>query len=496
MPCYHDTMTLSSRLLRAPAVLLSALLALAALPASAHAQNVVELQVEGGIGAATAEYVVSGIRHAEETGAELVIIRMDTPGGLVGAMRDIVTKILNSDVPVATYVSPVGARAASAGTFILLASHVAAMAPTTSVGAATPVSITGDDVAPLSPPEPAPQEPADDRDSGDTGAGDEGETTGEPSSTDAPQPDQTPPTAIGRKVLNDSVEYIRGLADRHGRNADWAERAVVEAVTLSAEEALDENVIDLIAEDRADLLAQIDGREVRVGSQTVTLATASATVEEFEPSWRIKLLSVIQQPEIILLLGLIGIYGLLFEGYNPGAIVPGVVGAICLLLALYAVQVLPINYAGLALILLGIGLMVAEAFAPSFGALGLGGIAAFVFGAIMMFDSDVPGFGISIAFVISLAIFAALFVIWVVGYLLKLRRRGAVYGEEALVGSTGAAMEDFTGDGKIWLDGEAWAARSSTPLAKDEAVRVTAVEGLTLVVEPLPGKETEAHLPT
>ncbi len=465
------------------------LVALVALTAPAGAQNVVELQVEGGIGAATAEYVVSGIRHAEETGAELVIIRMDTPGGLVGAMRDIVSKILNSDVPVATYVSPAGARAASAGTFILLASHVAAMAPTTSVGAATPVSITGDDVAPL----PAPEAPA--GEPGDSETGEE-TTPDEPAASDDSGSGQTPPTAIGRKVLNDSVEYIRGLADRHGRNADWAERAVVDAVTLSAEEALAENVIDLIAEDRADLLAKIDGREVEVGSETVTLATASATVEEFEPSWRIKLLSVIQQPEIILLLGLIGIYGLLFEGYNPGAIVPGVVGAICLLLALYAVQVLPINYAGLALILLGIGLMVAEAFAPSFGALGLGGIAAFVFGAIMMFDSDVPGFGISIAFVISLAVFAALFVIWVVGYLLKLRRRGAVYGEEALVGSTGAAMEDFTGDGKIWLEGEAWAARSSVPVRKDEAVRVVAVEGLTLVIEPVPGKETGAHVPT
>lgn len=489
MPCYHDSMTLCSRLFRGPAALLAALVALAALPAAADAQNVVELQVDGGIGAATAEYVVTGIEYAEETGAELVIIRMDTPGGLVGAMRDIVTKILNSDVPVATYVSPAGARAASAGTFILLASHVAAMAPTTSVGAATPVSITGEDVAPLAPPEPAPGQPTDSET-------EDGGEAADPAPDDAAEPGQTPTTAAGRKVLNDSVEYIRGLADRHGRNADWAERAVVDAVTLSAEEALAENVIDLIAEDRADLLAKIDGREVEVGSQTVALATASATVEEYEPSWRIKLLSVIQQPEIILLLGLIGIYGLLFEGYNPGAIVPGVVGAICLLLALYAVQVLPINYAGLALIILGIGLMVAEAFAPSFGALGLGGIAAFVFGAIMMFDSDVPGFGISIAFVISLAIFAALFVIWVVGYLLKLRRRGAVYGEEALVGSTGVAMESFTGDGKIWLEGEAWAARSSTTIEKDEAVRVTAVEGLTLVVEPVPGRETPSHVPT
>lgn len=301
---------------------------------------------------------------------------------------------------------------------------------------------------------------------------------------------------MGRKVINDSVSYIRNLANRHGRNADWAESAVRDAATLSAEEALEINVIDLIAGDRSELLAAIDGREVEVRSGPVTLATAAAPVEKFEPSWRIRLLSVLQQPEVILLLGLIGVYGLLFEGYNPGAIVPGVVGAICLLLALYAVQVLPINYAGVLLILLGVGLMVAEAFAPSFGALGLGGIAAFVFGAIMMFDSGVPGFGISVAFVLSLAILFALFLIWTVTYLLKLRKRGAVYGEEAIVGGTAVAMEDFTGDGKVWLEGEAWTARSKVPIGKNQHVLVVAMDGLTLEVKPAPRSETAAHVPT
>ncbi len=447
---------------------------------AAAAGTVVELEVKGGIGAATAEYVAAGIDYAEEVDAELVLIRMDTPGGLMGAMRDIVTKILNSRVPVATYVTPKGARADSAGTFILLASHVAAMAPTTHVGAATPVAITGDEIAPS---RPARKKPADEN---------EGEATDDEKDADG-ESQQDPTTAMGRKVMNDSVAYIRNLADRHGRNADWAEKAVRDAATLTADEALAQNVIDLMAETESELLAAIDGRELVVNSETVKLETASATVEEFKPSWRIRLLSIITQPEVIVLLGLIGIYGLLFEGYNPGAIVPGVVGAICLLLALYAVQVLPINYAGVALLILGIGLMIAEAFAPSFGALGLGGIAAFVFGAIMMFDSGVPGFGISIPFVIAMAVIAALVVVWLVGFLLKLQRRGAVSGAGSIIGGTGVAMQSFTGQGKVWLEGEAWAARSQVPISKDQEVVVTAMDGLVLEVQPVASSSASAH---
>ena len=428
------------------------------LSAGVSANTIVELEIKGGIGAATAEYVISGIDHAEEVNAELVLIRMDTPGGLMGSMRDIVTEILNSSVPVVTYVTPAGARADSAGTFILLASHIAAMSPTTHVGAATPVSLTGDDIAPTRPAET----PADDdEDDSDTDTDDAQESEDDI---------REPTTSMGRKVMNDSVAYIRNLADRHGRNADWAERAVRDAETITADEALEQNVIDYMADNKAQLLQVIDGHEVEVNSELVTIASAAATIEMFEPSWRIKILSVIQQPEVILLLGLIGIYGLLFEGYNPGAIVPGVVGAICLLLALYAVQVLPINYAGVALIILGIVLMVSEAFAPSFGALGLGGIAAFVFGAIMMFDSGIPGFGISIPFVLSIAIVAALVVVWMVGFLLKLRKRGAVTGEGSIIGGIGIAMQDFTGEGKIWLEGEAWVARSKVPISKDQDV--------------------------
>jgi membrane-bound serine protease (ClpP class) len=465
------------------------LLVLISLGASAADNKVVVLEIDGGIGVATAEYMAQGIHHAAEQGAELVIIDMDTPGGLMGPMRDIVQEILGSPVPVATYVTPAGARADSAGTYILLASHIAVMAPTTHLGAATPVSLSGDQVTP--DPAEGPSNPAEDEEASDDAdedtATDEDE---EGSRTDAG-------TAMERKVLNDAVAYIRGLAERHGRNADWAEDAVRDADTLTAREALEMNVIEFIADDHADLLAQVNAHEVEIDSETVVLATENATVEMFEPNWRIKILSAIANPEIVLLLGIIGLYGLMYEGWNPGAIVPGVVGVICLLLAAYALQVLPVNYAGLALIIVGLALMTAEAFAPSFGALGLGGIAAFIFGAIMMFDSDIPGFGISLAFVIGLALVAALAIIWLVGYALKLRKRGAVSGRGSIIGGIGTAMEDFTGEGKVWLEGEAWAAHSKAPVEKDQHVIVVAMDGLVLEIEPAPASDSgDAQLQT
>jgi membrane-bound serine protease (ClpP class) len=414
------------------------------------AATVVELEVEGGIGVATAEYINSGLEHAAQTGADLVLINIDTPGGLVKPMREIVQDILASPVPVAVYVTPAGARADSAGTYILLAAHIAAMTPTTHIGAATPVPLTGG-----------------------------GEPPGE---EDAEGSD--PQTAVDRKVMNDAVAYIRSLAERYGRNAEWAEKAVTEAATLTAEDALEQNVIDVVADGRSDLLAQIDGREVTVNGETRTLATDDATIDAYEPDWRIKLLGVISNPEIVLLLGLIGLYGLMYEGLNPGAIVPGVVGAICLLLAAYALQVIPVNYAGLALIVVGVGLIVAEAYAPSFGALGVGGIAAFVFGAIIMFDTDIPGFGISIAFVIGIAIVFAALLVWLLSYLIRLRRRGGVSGADSIIGGKATALDDFDHDGRVWLEGEAWNARSTAPITKDQEVVVRAMDGLVLVVEP------------
>ncbi|MFZ9052154.1 MAG: NfeD family protein [Woeseiaceae bacterium] len=434
-------------------------------PCLARAEgNVVVLAIDDGIGVATAEYIISGIEHAEATNAELIVIEMDTPGGLMAPMDDIVKAILGSKVPVATYVTPAGARAASAGTYILLASHIAAMAPTTRLGAATPVSLTGDGAKPDEKPDDTEDEEA--------------------------EPAAPPGTDLERKVLNDALAEIRSLAERYGRNADWAEKAVRDAATLTAREALEQNVIEFVADSRSDLLRQLDGYEVKIDSEPVSVATNGAVVEEFEPSWRLKILSAIANPEIVLLLGLIGLYGLMYEGWNPGAIVPGVVGIICLLLAAYALQVLPVNYAGLALIIVGLGLMVAEAFAPSFGALGLGGIAAFVFGAIMMFDSGVPGFGISITFVTAVAILAALFIVWLVSFVIKLRKRGAVSGTGSIIGGTGTAMQSFTGDGKVWLEGEAWAAHSDVPIAKNQAVRVRAMDGLVLQVEPVPESDT------
>jgi len=448
----------------------STLFALSVLGSTPLAQGegtAILLNLEGAIGVATAEYIIDGIEEAEDRGAELVIIRMDTPGGLVSPMRDIVKAILGSAVPVATYVSPDGARADSAGTYILLASHIAAMAPTTHLGAATPVALGGG-------------WPGDKDGSDDKGDSDDDKESDEKEEKDATDSG----SAMDKKVMNDAIAYIRSLAEAHGRNADWAEKAVTEAATLTAAEALENNVIDLIATNQAELLQKINGRELKVNNLTVVLETESIEVETLEPSWRIKVLSAIASPEVALLLLMIGIYGLLFEGYNPGAVVPAVAGVICLLLAAYALQVLPVNYAGLALIIVGIVLIVAEAVVPSFGALGIGGIAAFIFGAIMMFDSGVPGFGISLAFVVGLALSAGLFLLWLVSYLVRLRRRGAVSGRASIIGGTGTAMQSFTGKGKVWLEGEAWAAVSKVPVEQGQEVIVRAMDGLTLEVEP------------
>ena len=443
---------LSGRTLLLPALLPVLLLSFWNALANVMPSTVVELEIEGGIGVATADYLSDGLRHAAEIGAELVIINIDTPGGLMKPMRGIVQDILASSVPVVVYVTPPGARADSAGTYILLAAHIAAMAPTTHLGAATPVPLMGD-----------------------------------PQKEDGEEP--TPAGAMDRKVMNDAVSYIRGLAERRGRNAEWAEKAVTEAATLTASEALEQNVIEHIAADRGELLQLLDGVEIETSSGVRTLSTAAAEIDVFEPDWRTRLLAVISNPEIVLILGLIGLYGLMYEGWNPGAIVPGVVGAICLLLAAYALQVIPVNYAGLALIIIGVGLMVAEAYAPSFGALGIGGIAAFVFGAIIMFDTDVPGFGISYAFVTGIAVLFAALVIWLVSYLLKFRRRGAVSGRASIVGGVGTVLEDFDGSGKVWLEGEAWQARSDVPLRKNQEVVVRTMQGLVLDVEPAPGNE-------
>jgi membrane-bound serine protease (ClpP class) len=413
------------------------------------------IEIQDAIGPATKEHFLSGLEAAEEQGAELVLLVLDTPGGLDAAMRDIIQGILNSSVPVVTYVSPSGARAASAGTYILYASHVAAMTPGTNLGAATPVSIGGP--------------PAQDAPTSKDGDGDK-----------PPQPG----TAMERKAINDAVAYIRSLAELRGRNVDWAEAAVRSAASLPAQEALEKGVIDVVAEDIPDLLAQIDGRTLKAGGKEVTLDTAGMIIERFEPGWRIELLSVITNPLVAYGLLIIGLYGLMFEGYNPGAILPGVIGAICLLLGLYALQVLSVNYAGLALVGLGIAMMIAEVFVPSFGALGIGGLAAFVIGSIILMDSDAPGFRVSMGLVGGIATVAGIAMFGTMWLAVKARRKPVTTGAEQLVGAVAEAAEAFSGRGRVRIFGEEWAAVSDQPIASGQRVRIDRVDGLTLHVSP------------
>ncbi|OOZ37949.1 NfeD family protein [Solemya elarraichensis gill symbiont] len=420
-----------------------------------------QLSIDGAIGPATEDYIERSLISAEETQTELVIIRMDTPGGLDTAMRGIIKHITNSSIPVVSYVAPSGSRAASAGTYIVYASHIAAMAPATNLGAATPVKLGG-----ISPP-------------------DLKERDDETKSEDEKAPVDKVGKAKKEKIINDAVAYIRGLAELHNRNQEWAEKAVREAASLQASEALKLNVIDIIAIDTSDLLKQINDREVLVQGQKRTLHTTGLTIVPLSPDWRSRLLSVITNPNVAYILMLIGIYGLIFEFSNPGAIVPGTVGAICLLVALYAFQLLPINYAGMGLILLGMALMIGEAFELSFGMLGIGGVIAFVIGSIILMDTDVPGFGIDISVIITFTVTSILMFIIIIGMAIKARRRPVVSGMEGLIGGEATVISDFDHNGTVTIHSETWTALSETPLHKGQKVKVTNVEGLTLNVEPL-----------
>ena len=466
--------------LRALLVSVLCLVAVAALsqqagapPDGSGAGRAVLLEINGPLGPATSDYVVRGIREAAEQQARLVIIQMDTPGGLDSAMRDIIKAILSSPVPVVTWVAPSGSRAASAGTYILYASHIAAMAPATNLGAATPVPVGGGQ-------QPAPAEPPAD---GDSGAG---ESEGDSTDQGEPAPMQGGPEA---KAVNDAVAYIRSLAEQRGRNADWAERAVRESASMTAERAVEENVIDLIAADMGELLRAIDGRTVTTEAGDVVIQTQGLAVERVEPDWRTELLSVITSPTVAYMLLLAGIYGLIFEGYNPGAIVPGVVGAICLLLALYAFQILPVNYAGLALIVLGILMMIGEVFVPSFGALGIGGIIAFVVGSVILMDTDVPGFGVPLALIGSIALLGGSAVMAIIWFAVRARNRPVVSGREDMIGAEAVALGDFSGTGQVRVHGELWSAHANAPVSQGQALRVKAMHGLTLEVEPDESKE-------
>lgn len=435
------------------------------------------LTVDDAIGPATRDHIVRNITRAEREGAGVVVLRMNTPGGLDASMRDIIRKILASEVPVVTWVAPAGSRAASAGTYIMYASHIAAMAPSTNLGAATPVQIGGGDGGRDKPPSPWKR------------AWDELEKSGNKTegANATEDPEDLPGDAMGRKVVNDAVAYIKGLAERHGRNAEWAERAVREAVSLTASEALEQKVIDVVAASLPELLTAIDGREVRMDNGTRVLETADLTPVEIETDWRTELLAIITNPTLAYILLMVGIYGLILEGYNPGSLVPGVIGGICLLLALYAFQILPVNYAGLALIMLGLALIVVELFVPAFGILGIGGIVAVVAGSIILFEGDVPEFRINPAVIAGMGAVSALIfggIVWVAARTLRKPRPSS---REAMAGLEAEAIQDFIdGFGRVHLRGEDWSARSEHPIRRGDKVRVITMEdeGLVLAVTP------------
>ncbi len=400
-------------------------------------------RVEGAIGPATADFVRRAIEHAATDGTRLVVLRIDTPGGLDSSMREIIKAILASPVPVASFVAPSGARAASAGTFILFASHIAAMAPGTNLGAASPVSIMGS----------APSTDKDGKKTDDT---------------------------MTRKLTNDAVAYIRGFAQMRGRNADWAEQAVRQAVSLPATEALKLKVVDYVAADVPALLTQLEGKTV----DKHVLHVAGAAIQEVESDWRTKFLAVITNPSIAYLLILLGAYGLLFEFMNPGLVMPGVVGVIALLIAAYALHLLPVNYAGLALMLLGIGFMVAEGFFPAYGSLGIGGVVAFIIGSIMLIEEkNLPGLAIPLSLIAGVAAASAGFLIFVIGMLVKSRRRAVVSGREQLIGARGEALDDFEREGWARVQGEQWKVRAAGAVRRGEKLRVTGMHGLVLDVD-------------
>lgn len=417
-------------------------------------KGVLLLTIRDAIGPATSGFFLRVLEDARERNVRLVILELDTPGGLDTAMREMIQAILASHTPVAIYVSPSGARAASAGTYLLYASHIAAMAPATNLGAATPVQIGA--------PTPAPDE----------------RSKGDKSKTD-PEPG----TALERKAVNDSIAYIRGLAELRGRNAEWAESAVRSATSLTATAALEQKVIDIVAVDLPDLMKQMDGRTVKTSAGEVTLATANLVIERVEADWRTRVLAVLTNPNVAYLLMLVGVYGLLLEGYNPGSILPGVVGAIALLLALYAFQVLSVNYAGLALIVLGVALMLAEAFAPSFGVLGVGGVVAFVIGSVVLMDTEAPGFQIARPLIGGMALAGALVTLLMASYFVRSRRKPVVTGVEQMLSERAVALADFEHSGPVRIRGEIWSAVARAPVRAGDHLRVVRIDGLTLEVE-------------
>lgn len=428
---------------------------------SADSGRALLLRLEDAVNPATADYLVRGIQTASERGAALVIVQMDTPGGLDTSMREIIRAILASDVPVASYVAPSGARAASAGTFIMFASHIAAMAPGTNLGAATPISIGGG--------LPFGGEP-------DTGSPDQA-----PEQTQGAGP-TAPRNAEEAKAINDAIAYIRGLAELRGRNIEWAEAAVREAASLTASAALEANVIDFIASDLDELLAKANGLSVEVGQTAVTLDTEGMSIEALEPDWRTELLAVITNPNVAVILMLIGIYGLIFEFLNPGSTVPGTVGAISLVMGLYALAVLPVSYAGVALLILGALLVLAEALVPSFGALGIGGAISLVLGATILIEPGSPGLSVSWPVIAGLAVASIGLSLLIARLALLAHRHKVVTGAEQMLGASAEVLTWTGNQGYVLVGGERWKAIADGPIEAGRSVEVTAIDGLTLTV--------------
>lgn len=454
---------------------LSVLLICGARQATAAEVWVVEL--EGAIGPAYADYFIRALERGEEEGIDLLVLRLDTPGGLDKSMRDMIKTILASRVPVATYVAPNGSRAASAGTYIMYASHVAAMAPATNIGSSTPVSIGGEGGSPFPiPGAPGPGGEEDEAEDTEADEGEDGEdgAESEDAADDAPQAG----TAMERKVVNDAVSYIKGLAELRGRNVEWAEATVREASNLTASEALALNVIDIVADDLTSLLADVNGRTVNAAGMDVVIDTSEADIEFIEPDWRYELLGVITDPNVAYILLMIGIYGLILEFYNPGVGIGAVVGVICLLLGAFALQMLPINYAGLALLIVGIGLLAAEAFSPSFGVFGVGGVIAFVIGSIILMDTDLPGYQISYPIIAAFAAISVGIALFAVGAALRARKARSATGKESMIGGRGEVIDDFEGEGRVRAFGEVWQARGEEPLERGDRVEIVGVDGV------------------
>jgi membrane-bound serine protease (ClpP class) len=442
-------------------VLLLCLLLAGGRPAAADARPVIVIDLQGPIGVATELHLNEAIEAAGARSASLLIVRLNTPGGLVSSTRAIIQKILALDFPVVVYVSPAGGHAASAGTYIAYAAHIIAMAPGTNIGAATPIQLGGVPGLPGTP-EPRPQ----DRDSPGSPAG----------SRDG---------AADMKAVNDAAAFLRSLAQLRGRNAEWAEKAVRSAATLSAEDALKEQVIDYVASDLTELLGKLDGRMVQVGQRSVNITTKGEPIVVLSPGWRVRVLSMIADPNVAFLLMLVGIYGIVFEMYSPGLVGPGVLGAISLILGLVALTVLPVQQASLLLVVVGIAFMLFEAFTPGFGIAGFGGLAAFIAGAAFLFDPAQADIDIRIGLplLVSAAAVTAIGLMVVGAFALKARKRAVVSGREQLLGSIGQVLTWQEGSGSVRVMGEVWSATSRDDIHVGQAVRVVSRHGLTLEVK-------------